>query len=78
MNVFDLRDQLVGQYSHYVKSFIQIHDKRIGQHVDHRLGEGMLWPEPLIQLNPPFQPGAWIDDLAKQKVLLRECANIFR
>ena len=29
MNVFFLRDQLVGEYSHYVKSFIQISDPRI-------------------------------------------------
>ena len=48
MNVFNLRDQLVGQYSHYVKSFIQIRDERISEHVTQRLEEGMLWPEPLI------------------------------
>jgi len=59
MNVFRLRDELVGQYSHYVKSFIQIRDERISDHVNQRLNEGMLWPEPLIQLNPSFEPGAW-------------------
>ena len=38
----------------------------------------MLWPEPLIQLNPSFEPGAWIDDLVNEGLLHRECANIFR
>src|SRR5690349_7674419 len=78
MNVFRLRDQLVGQYSHYVKSFIQIRDQRISDHVSQRLDEGMLWPEPLIQLNPSFEPGAWIDDLTKEGVLHSVCAKIFR
>jgi hypothetical protein len=78
MNVFRLRDQLVGQYSDYVKSFIQIRDKRISAHVNQRLDEGMLWPEPLIQLNPSFDQGAWIDDLVKEGVLHQECAKIFR
>jgi ATP-dependent helicase YprA (DUF1998 family)/very-short-patch-repair endonuclease len=78
MNVFNLRDQLVGKYSGYVKSFININDARIDEHVAQRLAEGMLWPEPLIQLNPSFEPGAWIDDLVMQKVLHPECANIFR
>ncbi len=78
MNVFRLRDQLVGQYSDYVRSFIQIRDKRIGDHVSQRLDEGMLWPEPLIQLNPSFEPGAWIDDLINEGVLHSESAKIFR
>ena len=78
MNVFRLRDELVGQYSHYVKSFIQIRDKRISDHVNQRLEEGMLWPEPLIQLNPSFEPGAWIDDLVDEGVLHSECARVFR
>lgn len=78
MNVFRLRDELVGQYSRYVKSFIQIRDSRIREHVEQRLDEGMLWPEPLIQLNPSFEPGAWIDDLVREGVLHAECARIFR
>ncbi len=44
MNVFRLRDQLVGQYSHYVKSFIQIRDQRIG--------EPRVWIDDLIQVEP--------------------------
>jgi hypothetical protein len=78
MNVFNLRDQLVGNYSSYVKSFININDEAIQSHVGQRLDEGMLWPEPLIQLNPSFEPGAWIDDLVKEVVLHPECSNIFR
>ena len=61
-----------------VKSFIQIRDEKIRTHVDQRLEEGMLWPEPLVQLNPSFEPGAWIDDLVDSSVLHSECARVFR
>ena len=57
MNVFNLRDQLIAHYSAYVRSFIQIRDEKIRAHVEQRLEEGMLWPEPLTQLNPSFEPG---------------------
>ncbi len=78
MNVFNLRDQLIAHYSDYVRSFIQIRDEKIRTHVEQRLEEGMLWPEPLTQLNPSFEPGAWIDDLVDAGVLHSECARIFR
>src|ERR1051325_7188876 len=78
MNVFALRDRLVAEYSQYVRSFIQIRDERIGDLVTQRLDEGMLWPEPLIQLNPSFEPGAWIDDLVNESVLHPECSRVFR
>src|SRR3954465_3401792 len=78
MNVFRLRDQLIAHYSDYVRSFIQIRDDRIREHVEQRLDDGMLWPDPLIQLNPSFEPGAWIDDLVEEGVLHRECARVFR
>lgn len=42
------------------------------------LAEGLLWPEPLIQLNPSFEPGDWIDELVRQGVLHPECSRIFR
>jgi len=63
MNVFKLRDRLVGDYSSYISSFIQIQDERIQKYVDEQLEQGLLWPDPLIQLNPSFKPGVWIDDL---------------
>lgn len=78
MNVFDLRDRLIEDYSAYIRSFIRIQDERIGQHVDESLDGGLLWPDPLIQLNPSFEPGEWIDELVSNGTLHAECARIFR
>src|SRR5206468_4279652 len=78
MDVFRLHDRLIADYASYVKSFIHIRDPRIEQHVEKSLGEGLLWPEPLIQLNPSFEPGEWIDDLVKDGTLHPKCSEIFR
>ena len=78
MDVFNLRHQLVDDYSTYISSFINIKDERIQKHVQKELQEGVLWPDPLIQLNPSFEPGAWIDDLVKEGSLHPLCQKIFR
>jgi len=78
VNVFQLRDRLVSDYSDYVRSFIHIRDDRIRELVDRELDEGLLWPDPLIQLNPSFESGGWIDDLVAEGVLHEECRRVFR
>jgi hypothetical protein len=42
MNVFDLRDRLVGDYASYTRSFIKIADPRISQAVESGLDAGMF------------------------------------
>jgi len=78
MDVFDLRNHLVEDYDSYIRSFIRIRDSRIQKYVHGCLDNGLLWPDPLIQLNPSFEPGAWIDDLVKDGLLQEECKRIFR
>ncbi|RMH21644.1 MAG: DEAD/DEAH box helicase [Acidobacteria bacterium] len=78
MNVFELRDRLVGDYASYIRSFIRIRDPRIDRLVQAELDRGLLWPEPLIQLNPAFEPGASIEELVAEGLLHRECGKIFR
>jgi hypothetical protein len=49
MDVFGLRDRVIGDYTDYVRSFIRIKDPRIARYVDEQLGQGRLWPDPLVQ-----------------------------
>lgn len=78
MNVFNLRNQLIKDYSDYVQSFIHINDSRIKEKVAEELQSGLLWPNPLIQLNPAFEPGETIPDLVKENVIHPECNKIFQ
>lgn len=78
MNVFQLRDRLIDDYAKYIRSFISISDARIREYVDQAMVEGLLWPEPLIQLNPSFKPAKSIDQLVDESVLHEECRRIFQ
>lgn len=78
MDVFALRDRLVADHEEFTRSFITVRDGRIGEVVDRELAKGLLWPEPLVQLNPSFKPGATIDELVGEGVLHGACRSIFR
>ena len=78
MDVFQLRNRLVEDYSSYIRSFIQIRDDKINRLVTEEIFAGLLWPDPLTQLNPSFQPGKWIDELADEGILHEECRRVFR
>ncbi len=78
MDVFELHRDLVRDYASYTRSFIRIADERIHNAVDSEIERGLLWPDPLLQLNPAFEPGATIDQLVQQGLLHEECGRIFR
>lgn len=78
MNVFGLRQELLGDYRRYVESFIKIQDSQIKTFVQERLDQGALWPDPLVQLNPTFEAGASLPSLVEERVLHPETLNIFR
>jgi ATP-dependent helicase YprA (DUF1998 family) len=78
MDVFKLRNRLIEDYAAYIESFISIQNDRISKKVEAELSAGALWPDPLIQLNPNFEPGEWIDELADQGALHTLTKKIFR
>ncbi|MEN9640862.1 MAG: hypothetical protein RIR77_51 [Planctomycetota bacterium] len=78
MNVFDLRNQLVGEYGEYTQSFINIRHEALRNRVEGEMKRGALWPDPLLQLNPAYAPGGTVEDLVRNGSLSSECAKIFR
>ena len=77
MDVFELRNHVVTDYSDYVRSFITIRDARIRELVEREMNDGALWPDPLIQLNPSFEPGPPMAQLADEGLLHRDALSIF-
>jgi ATP-dependent helicase YprA (DUF1998 family) len=55
-----------------------IRDQPIADRVDRELEDGLLWPDPIVQLNPAFEPGGTVDELVAQGLLHERCAQIFR
>ena len=77
MDVFRLRNQLIDDYASFISSFIEIRDPRIREQVRDEVAQGLLWPDPLIQLNPGFEPASTIDELVNANVLDARCREIF-
>jgi len=78
MDIFDLRNKLIGDYESFVTSFLQFRDPRISEHVETNLDDGHLWPEPRLGLNPSFEIGGSVDELVDRGVLHPDCRDIFR
>ena len=78
MNIFRFRNKLIADYRSYIESFIDIKEPRLKKFVDDQISSEFLWPKPLIQLNPSFEPGKSPDELIEANVLHPECGKVFR
>src|ERR1035437_2078823 len=78
MDVFRVRDPLVGGYREFPGSFGENHGPRISEHVAERMARGYQWPDPWLSLNPNFASGGTITDLVAEGLLQPECEQIFR
>ena len=78
MDVFDIHGKVISDYGAYTNSFIKIADGRIANRVKQEIEDGLLWPEPLLQLNPTFQTGRSIEELVAEGTLHEVCGDVFR
>ena len=78
MNVFEFRQNLVNEYAEFTRSFTRIKADDIRAHVDAEYVSQKYWPEPLVQVNPNFQPGGTVESLCAAGQLSAQCAEIFR
>ncbi len=78
MDVFSLRDSVVGEYKKFATSFTKIHAEDIRQQVEAIYAEERYWPEPLTQTTATYRRGAPIDELVRAGTLDAMCGTIFR
>ena len=78
MHVFDLDRSLVADYEKFARSFTQIRAADIRQQIDAIYASGQFWPEALVTINPHFEPGASIGQLADDGSLHANSARIFQ
>lgn len=77
MNVFELDADLVGRYEEFARSFTTIRAEDIRTQVNAIYGGGKFWPEPLIGVNPHFEPGRALTELASQGVIDSDLPKVF-
>ena len=78
LDVFALRDSVVGEYKRFATSFTTIHAQDIREQVEGIYALDRYWPEPLIQINPSYKRSTDVGALVASGVLEPGCADIFR
>lgn len=78
MDIFQLRDRVIDQYSQYTQGFLTILDPVIQQFVTNKLQSGSLWPDSLIQLSPAYERGGSVEQLVTAQKLHPLCRLIFQ
>src|SRR5687768_2341476 len=58
LDIFSLRDFIVGEYRNFATSFTKIFADDIRQQVESIYAEGRFWPDPLLQINPTYRYSA--------------------
>ena len=78
LDVFALRDSVVGEYKRFATSFTTIHAPDIREQVEGIYARDRYWPEPLIQINPSYKRSTDVGALVASGILEPGCADIFR
>ena len=78
LDVFALRDSVVGEYKRFATSFTTIHAPDIREQVEGIYAGDRYWPEPLIQINPSYKRSTDVGAQVASGVLDPGCADIFR
>lgn len=77
-DVFQFRSQLVGRYSQFSRSFVEIAATDLKDEVERQYKDGRYWPEPLVQINPNYQRKGTVQSLVRDGVLHPVCADVFQ
>ncbi|WP_221028907.1 DEAD/DEAH box helicase [Actomonas aquatica] len=77
-SVFKFRDELIGSYESFSRSFTRIQAEDIREHVEAEYQRKRYWPEPLIQINPNYLRARNVDQLVEEGSLHPTCKTIFR
>lgn len=77
MNVFDLRSSILKDYQQFTRSFTRIRAEDISAAVDGEYAGSRFWPEPLLQLNPRYEPAAPMPDMVADGTLHPGCLKVF-
>lgn len=76
-DIFKLDRHVAAEYRDYVTSFIRVREPRLAAFVRAELAKGRLWPEPILELNPAFERGKSLGELAREGVIRPETARFF-
>ncbi|MDH0869813.1 DEAD/DEAH box helicase [Agrobacterium pusense] len=77
MDIFNLDRALIDRYSSFARSFSEIRAAELKRQIDGEYESARFWPEPLITINPRFEPGRSVEELSSAGVIDPATAKVF-
>lgn len=77
-DVFAPRDQVVGEYAEYFKSFVHIIAPDLEAGARREFEAGCPWPDVVLHLDSAYEAGGTLTALAAERVICAETARFFR
>lgn len=78
MKAFQLDEHVVRSYERFSRSFSKIRADDLRTAIERKYLEGRFWPDPLLSLNPRYEDGPSVDELADSGEVCLETAQVFR
>ena len=78
MKVFDLDLSIVDSYATFSSSFSKVRALDLKDAIDRHYESGVFWPDALLSLNPSYEAGPTVDELAASGDLDPLTAQVFR
>ena len=78
LDPFLLNDQARKTYEEYLRATVNVAEPRLAQFVNDELDQGLLWPDPYLQISPQFEKGPSLDELAANGTIHVGTARFFR
>lgn len=78
MDVFSVHQRMVGDYTSFTTSSVDVREPRLREYVKDLVAGGDQTPEPWLSLNPLFASGGSVTELISEGLLHPECEQIFR
>ncbi|MDR0959640.1 MAG: DEAD/DEAH box helicase [Propionibacteriaceae bacterium] len=78
LDIFHMHRTLIDDYRSFTEGAIDIHDARIRESVREQADLGGQWPDPFLSINPSFESGGTVQELADRGILHPRTAELFR
>ena len=78
MDIFDLDRHVIDEYQGFARSFVKIESADLREQIDQIYDQNAFWPDPYVSLNPNYQKGNSVQELAGDGVLAPATARVFR
>ncbi len=77
LDPFALNDQARDTYEQYLRATVNVAEPRLAQFVNDQLDQGLLWPDPYLQISPQFEKGPTLAELAAGGTIHEGTARFF-